>query len=607
MNGTIPAAEVRAHLEKVLASPGFVEAGRLGPFLRYIVGRVLAGEGSTLKEAVIGIEVFQRDAGYDPRIDPIVRVEARRLRSRLTEYYEGPGVSDPLRIDLPKGAYVPAFAVVPAAATPTARTPWRRLVAGFLIAALFTATVVVIYRWTRKRGVSDRPPSVAVLPFVNLSPDPSNEYFSDGLAEELIDSLTKIEGLRVAARSSSFQFKGKSADVRDVGQKLGVGAVVEGSVRKSGDRLRVTAQLISASDGYHLWSQTYEREMKDVFAIQDEISRAIVNSLRLKLKTQRPQRFTEHVEAYNLYLKGRYNLNQYTDASVSKAIEYIEQALKIDPRYAQAHSTLATIYMLLGYYRKIPEQQPWEKSRRAAERAIELDPSLAEAHAARGFALAWHDWAWAEAEREFKLALELDPGSADTHAAYAMAYLLPTGRVEPALAELKQALDIDPNAVLSNMGASYVLLIAGKCDESIAQYRRTLELIPYRPDTWWDLGMAYACKGDSTGAMESFRKAASVRGSTDWRPGPIELGLTGQVDAARKLAAERGDAYFNRIRSIFAVYALSVIGERDWAFRYLDKAFRERDPELVWLKIDLRLKNLRDDPRIVPYVKRLGL
>ena len=602
MKDAIPPAQIRAELDKILASPGFAGAGRLGPFLRYVVDQTLAGEGAGLKEAVLGVEVFQRQADYDPRIDPIVRVEARRLRSRLAEYYDGPGSGDAVRIDLPKGAYAPVFSTT--VATPIPRN-WRWLWVAAAIGLVLTAVVSAWLLRPRRRPVVA--PSIAVLPFVNLSSDPSNEYFSDGLTEELIDSLTKIEGLRVVARSSSFQFKGKPVDIREAGQKLGVGAVVEGSVRKSGDRLRVTAQLISAADGYHLWSQTYERELKDVFAIQEEISRAIVNSLKLKLKTDRGQRYTEHVEAYNLYLKGRYNLNQYSPGGVSKSIEYFEQALKVDPDYAPAYSALATVYMLLGYYREIPEQRPWVKSRQAAEKAIQLDPSLAEAHAARGFALAWQDWKWAEAEKEFKLALELDPGSADAHGAYALAYLMPEGRIEQALAELKQALDIDPNSVLTNMGYSYALLIAGQCDRAIGQYRRTLELVPSRPDTWWDLGMAYACKGDSAGAMESFRKAGRVRGFADWRPGPIELGLAGQADAGRKLAAERGDAYFNRMRSIFAVYSLSVIGERDWAFRYLDKAMKERDPELVWLKIDSRLKNLRDDPRIVPYLKQLGL
>lgn len=602
MKDAIPPDQIRAELDKILASPGFAGAGRLGPFLRYVVDQTLAGEVAGLKEAVLGVEVFQRQADYDPRIDPIVRVEARRLRSRLAEYYDGPGRGDAVRIDLPKGAYAPVFSTT--VATPIPRN-WRWLWVAAAIGLVLAVAISIWFLGPRRHPVVA--PSIAVLPFVNLSPDPSNEYFSDGLTEELIDSLTKIEGLRVVARSSSFQFKGKPVDVREAGQKLGVGAVVEGSVRKSGDRLRVTAQLISAADGYHLWSQTYERELKDVFAIQAEISRAIVNSLKLKLKTDKGQRYTEHVEAYNLYLKGRYNLNQYSPGGVSKSIEYFEQALKVDPDYAPAYSTLATVYMLLGYYREIPEQQPWVKSRQAAEKAIQLDPSLAEAHAARGFALAWQDWKWAEAEEELKLALELDPGSADAHGAYAMAYLMPQGRIEQALAELKQALDIDPNSVLTNLGYSYALLIAGQCDRAIAQYRRTLELVPLRPDTWWDLGMAYACKGDSAGAMESFRKAGVLRGVAEPRAGPIELGLAGHSDAGRKLAAERGDAYFNRARSIFAVYSLSVIGERDWAFRYLDKAMKERDPELVWLKIDPRLKNLRDDPRVVPYLKQLGL
>ncbi len=265
----VPADAARAALDKLLASKHFAQSDRLTRFLRFTVEHTLQGRAASLKEYLLGVEVFDRKPSYDPRVEPIVRVEARRLRTKLQKYYETDGRDDPLRIELPTGSYAPVFRRPEASAAPAATQQ-----------------------------------SLAVLPFLNLSSDPDNEYFSHGLTEELIHALTKVEGLRVVA---ALQLKGKAHDVRQVGQQLGVGAVLQGSVRRSGDRLRVTAQLIQVSDGAYLWSETYERRMKDVFAIQDEISRAIVDTLRIRLGA-RPEAplvrcHTHNLEAYQLYLK----------------------------------------------------------------------------------------------------------------------------------------------------------------------------------------------------------------------------------------------------------------------------------------------------------------
>ena len=315
------AERVHQELEKLLSSRGFARNERMAMFLRFVVEQQLDGKATQLKETVIGAEVFGRKPDYDPKLDPIVRTEAARLRTRLAEYYAGEGAADPVVIELPKGGYAP---VIRSQDQPMARRGalwralWSRPRRKVAVAAGALALAVVVALWLA-RPRRERPAfaiSVAVLPFVNLSSDPANEYFSDGLTEELINALTKVDGLRVPARTSAFVFKGKQQDIREIGLKLDVRMVLEGSVRKEGDRLRITAQLNNVADGYHLWSETYDRELKDVFAIQDEISRAIVNQLRLKLPAPRKKwPPTESPEAYTSYVRGRSALELGTGAS----------------------------------------------------------------------------------------------------------------------------------------------------------------------------------------------------------------------------------------------------------------------------------------------------
>jgi len=614
------AEAIRSQLEKIVTSPGFAAGGRLTPFLRYVVESALAGETGKLKEPVLGVEVFQRPAGYDPRTDPIVRVEARRLRGRLEQYYAGEGKDDPTIIDFPKGSYVPVFrrrqlAVAPAPpdADPPRPPIGRRLF--FLGLCLFGYVLVTIGWWISKKADQKPMPgspsaSIAVIPFANFSPDSNNEYFSEGLTTELTDALTKVDGLRVVVYPSA---QAKNPDARDLGKKLRAGAVLEGSVRKSGDRLRITAQLIDANTGYDLWSQTYERELKDVFAIQEEIARSIVNALRIQLKIDPNHhlapRYTQNLDAYNLYLRGRYHLvNPHSDDDFTKAIEDFEQAIQLDPAFAAAYAQMATGYALAGYYRRLPGSEAWSKAKASARKAIELDNSLAEAHASFGFASAIGDWDWATSEREFRRALELNPGSADVHIAYAIAYLAPTAHLDAAYAESRLGVDSDPLSFLANYSEGWILLLNRRFDAAVEQYRKALDLNATIHDAWWDYGMAYALAGKPQPAMDQFRHAGRMNDGDRWEPGPIELALAGRMDDARnkaetlKLSASKGNW-----RTIDLARCFAIVGDKDTAFVYLEKAFAERDGQLVWLKVDPRFDNLRSDARFNAMVKRVGL
>lgn len=604
--------EIRAELARVVRSTGFVSAGRLAPFLTFVVERALAGE--PVKESVIGVEVFGRPADYDPRLDPIVRVEARRLRSRLAEYYAGPGADDRIVIQLPKGAYTPAFgtradvvpdetpAVVPEASVARARRwPWTLAAAVVLGLGVGGAFQVV-------RRSPPVPPSVAVLPFVNLSDDASNEYFSEGLAEEIIDRLARIPGLRVVARSSSFRFRGAPRDLREVGRALGATAVVEGSVRRAGDRLRVTARLVNVADGFHLWSRSFERKPSDVFAIQDDIARAIASSLRVELRVgfePRPAPPTGSLDAYHLYLEGRYHRNHEALAGLELAADRFERAAEADPRYAAAHAALAETYAIFAYYRLRPAPEAWAKARTAADRALAVDPTVAVAHAVRGLATALDEWRWDEAEPFFRRAVELDPRSCDVRVAWVWGLLLPRGRVAEAAEQADEAIALDPGSSLAHQMRSFVLLVQGRLEEAIGSYRRSAELNPSHGDIQWDLGMALAYAGRKEEASRQFRLGGNIHGGGGWRPGAAEYALLGEPGKAREVI--EGWPGFHDQRPIFISYSYGLLGDDDAAALWLQRAYEERDPQVIWAKVDPRLASVRRDPRIRAVIRKIGL
>lgn len=604
--------QVETALARVVESPGFADAGRLGAFLSFLVTRSLAGDTASLKESVLGVSVFRRATDYDPRIDPIVRVEARRLRTRLAEYYEGAGKDDPVLIELPKGTYVPAYRRREPTAAPVERRrpePWLWAAAG---AVAILAVVFLVWRGATRSPAPAPVPSVAVMPFLNLSPDPGNEYFSDGLTEELIDELAKVQGLKVVARSSVFQFKGKPHDVRDLARRFDVGAVVEGSVCKSGDRVRISAQLINGVDGYQVWSQTWERQMRDIFAVQEEIGRAIVGALRVQLRVDRAvsanRRYTEQVEAYNLLLQARYRMNHDSPALYSTAVDLCERALRIDPRYAPAYALMAQAYATMAYYHVLAPAEGWTKARETAEKAIQIDDQLPEAHAALAFALGLHFWDWPNCEKEIRRALELNPASPDAHGVYAIAFLIPHGRLEEASAELKRALELEPNDFFVNFVAAYALVASRRYDEAIAQYRKASEIKPEFHDLWWDIGMASALGGRKDEARQAFLRASQIRGRMNWKPDPVEWALLGDLRQAKAQAVGlEGWAARTNPRPMEIVYTYAALGDRDRAFAWLEKSFAVRDEWLVWLKVDPRIDPLRSDPRLKPLLKRIGV
>jgi TolB-like protein len=352
----------RRQLERVLASAGFSRNERLARFLHFVVEQHLEGKDDEIKESVIALEVFGRGPDHDPKQDSIVRTEAARLRARLGEYYLGEGKNDALVIELPKGGYAPVFrlaAVEPATTSsgpainsprpelrgrleedsgrmetrkPVARKNWHAAAAWIGLLAVAALSGLVVFRSARRSSIPRPEKSIAVLPFLDLSPEKDQEYFCDGMTEELITELARIGGLRVVARTSVFAFKGKPQDVRQVGNQLNVATVLEGSIRKAGDHLRITAQLIGVSDGYHLWSQSYERELKDVFAVQKELSRSIASALQVSLGGQPPPvRDTSNLEAYNLYLLGRYHWSKRSEPELDAAVRDFEAAVRLDP------------------------------------------------------------------------------------------------------------------------------------------------------------------------------------------------------------------------------------------------------------------------------------
>lgn len=602
------AREILAELDRIASSAGFAGAGRLAPFLRHLVERALEGELSRLKESVLGVEFFGRPADYDPRLDPIVRVEARRLRLRLDEYYASASAAGPLRIALPKGSYVPAFS-----AQTGGHQLWRSLRVWRMV-LLATGLVALLggAGWFALHRGRAETPALAVMPFANLSQDPSDEYFSDGLTEEMINAISHVGGLRVAARSLTFQYKGKAVDVRRLGAELGVTHVVEGSVRRSGNRVRVAAQLVSVASGYQIWSRAYDREARDLFGIQEEVARGVTGALRVRLG--RPARdlfagrYTENLEAYNHFLLARYLLNRFTHESATRGIEELETVLKLDPRYAPALANLSTIHALLGYYGEMPEREAWGKAKTYAGRAIDADPALAEAYAALSFTAGMHDWDWKTCETNGRRAIDLDPASADARCLYAVACLAPRGRMAEAERELKQALELDPLTVFGNFTYAFTLLVQDRYEQAAAQYRKTLDLKSDHPDFWWDYGMALGYAGKREEAAKAFARGGAMREGDKWTPGPSELALMGRMDEARLLARllAKDPRRFEH-REMDLARALAMTGDTDGALSALERAVATHEAQAVWLKVDPRLAAVRGSARHEALLAKMGL
>ncbi len=458
----------------------------------------------------------------------------------------------------------------------------------------------------------ERIESIAVLPLENLSGDPEQDYFADGMTEELITTLSKISALRVISRTSVMTYKGARKALPQIARELKVDAVIEGSVLRSGNRVRITAQLIRAATDQHLWAESYEQDLRDVLALQSDVAQDIAAQVRVKLTGQEKLRVAStrplNSEAHELYLKGRFWWNKRTRESTEKGVAYFLQATEKDPTYAPAYAGLADAYLNLKDYGILPGREIYPKAIAAAKKAVELDDTLAEAHAALGIVKQELEWDWAGAEREFRRAIELNPGYARAHNLYAL-YQMAQGRPEQALAEIERARELDPlSPIISNNVAS-ILHFSGHDDQAIEQGRKALELDPAMPALHWPLGLAYEQKGMFAEAEAGFKKAVGLEKN------PIYLAALGHVYAregrrgeARLILKQLGE--LSKVRFV-SPYELAVVytglGEKDRALDLLRQACEEHSGRLYLLGVDPRFDPLRADPRFGELLRRVGV
>ncbi|HWN17825.1 MAG TPA: protein kinase [Gemmatimonadales bacterium] len=455
--------------------------------------------------------------------------------------------------------------------------------------------------------------AIAVLPFVNSSPDPENEYFSDGITDELITALTKVEGLRVASRTSVFALKNAREDVRALGARLDVSAVLEGTVRRAGNQLRITVQLADVADGRTLWSERYDREMADVFAIQDEIAGTIVRTLRSTLLGElgdpTPVRYTANVRAYSLYLKGRFWWNRRSQAAIKEGIRFFEQAIEEDPGYALAYSGLADSYALDLDYRGAPVVEGMERARAEARKAIALDETLAEAHTSLAWVTFIYDWDWVGAEREFNRAIELNPRYS-TARQWRSWFLVAMGRFEEALAEGRAAIELDPLSVSIRRSMGWLQYYDRQFDAALDNLRRALAMNPTSEETHRLLGMVYAQQGRYDEAAASFSEAVA-NSETDLLSfaglGQVAA-LRGQADEARAVLHELEERQRTRYVSPVAPAMIQLaLGEVDASFDLLERAHQDRRGWLAYLRIEPIFDPLRSDPRFAGLLQRMRL
>jgi serine/threonine-protein kinase len=453
--------------------------------------------------------------------------------------------------------------------------------------------------------------SIAVLPLANRSADPENEYFSDGMTEEIINVLGKVPGVQVASRTSSFAFKGKDVDIREIGEKLGVGSVLEGSVRKVGNRIRITTQLTDVTNGYNLWNETYDRQLEDVFAVQDEISRAIVDALKVQLVGDTKPLVvptTENLEAYNLYLKGRFFYNKDGEANLRRGIELFEQALAQDPRYAQAHAGIADCWSFLADDWVVPDEA-YPLAKAAATKALDLEPSLAEAFTSLGKVLCWYEWDFAGAERELRKAVKLNPNLAEAHFVFGTA-LPSVGQLDEAIHELREALTLDPLSAHFTRWLGRFLLYSGDYDGTIEQCHRTIEMDPQYFQAYLTAGSAFLGKGETETALEWFRRGQSLE--TSVRPYDAllvrALAQMGQLEEAQAILDRlEEEARQHYVRAEVLAMGHAAMGDSDRAFECLDEALHARSAGLIYMHLDPGYEPLRSDPRFDELAQKIGV
>jgi TolB-like protein/Tfp pilus assembly protein PilF len=499
----------------------------------------------------------------------------------------------------------PAVAPMPGTATPMAppRPRDRRVLAlvSVLLVALTVLVVTAIVRRESHANAGDTGTSIVVLPFADHSPARDQEYFADGVTEELMLRLAGMPGLQVVGRTSSFAFKNKPLDTQEIAERLKVNAILSGSVRRVQDQLRITAQLVDARTGFELWSESYQRTVADAFDIQEDIAGAIAMRLRGELAdsvaTSR-QALPDDPEAYNLYLRGRFEWHKRTEAGMRNAVTYLAQAVQRAPNHARAHAGLGDAYAVLGFYDYLPPGEAFPQAKAAALRALEVDPTLAEAHNTLGYVALYYEWRWQDAEREFLRSIELNPRYSTAHQWYAN-FLTAMGRFDEAVREMRLAQDIDPLSLIANAALGWVWYYAGDYERAVAQLDRTLELNR-------DFELAHLWRGLALQELRRFPEARqSLERAVQLSGGSaISTALLAQMHAragdvarARELLASLEQAQNERYTPSFEMAKLNLaLGNRGTALRWLERARNERSHSIAFLRVDPQLAELRGNP-----------
>jgi adenylate cyclase len=577
----VPAPAVRDQLTRVVTSPGFVSSVRLCRFLTHIVNRTIEGDVDSLKEFSIAMEVFDRTSEYDPNIDAIVRVEARRLRAKLKAYYEeGQGKSDAVLIGLRPGSYVPVFRWLDAQPAKHCEDIGTALPPGRMC--------------------------IAILPFVNMSPEPEQDYFCDGISEEITNSLTRVSGLNVIARTSSFHFKGASIDIREVGQRLGADIVIEGSVRKAGEQLRITAQAIQAESGHHFWSETFRRELKDVFAIQEEIAQSVADLLRLHVPevqgAVRPP--APSLDAYTRYLRARFLIHQQSPEGLNAALEQLRRIIETYPDYALAYSGLAAASGILAQFGVVSGRDVYPEVKANAERGYALDSESGETCTVLGALRAWFEHRWDEANKMYDRALKLQPGHASAHMFRAMA-LLCQGDIKAAEAGLCRSTELDPLSASDCARMAYLHYVKGDFPAAEEHLQQAFALDRDYPEARFYEGLVHFQQQRYEAVIECL--APSVA--------PLDIGLLAAAHAQHgsRLRAEKCVERLHQLAAsqyvtpLAKAFAATGMGDFDLAFQCLDEAIDHKTNFVNLLAVEPFFRSLCADRRFARLLKRLNL
>ena len=597
-------------MERLVCSPEFTGSERLCDFVRFIVEEALGGRALRIKESLIGAEVYGRRRDYDPKTDAIVRVEAVRLRTKLQQYYEGPGRTEPVRISLPKGSYVPVFSqaaeppsvLKPAAnEIPLLRRLWLPVAAVVVVAAL-GGTASWVYRSARSgTGLV----SVAVLPFIDLSGNAGTAAFADALTEQLTHLLSNETGFLVASRTSAAQFKGKPLDIPVAGQQLHVSAAIEGSVQRKSERIRLTVKLVSTADGYQLWSEDYEAAAANAGSFQDTVSELITRTLRANFAgastdLRRPQARRDP-EALKLYAQGHAEWLTLRKEGVLKAISCYQEAVAKDSEYAEAYAGLGEAKLFLASLETTGNTNTIAGARKELVKALALDDRIAAAHAALGNILLFHDWDFSGAEHELRRALELRPGVSSNSRWYAIVASL-RGHYAEAEQELRfgNIVTADSEVITAELGR--IALELGHVEEAYKYTRQSQAISEHYPPGHFLMGLIHERTGNYKGAIAEYQKCAAA--SPGWG-----LGCEAAIAHARIRSGDRsaGSILPTLVRQTSTALVALALGDRNGALDALERAVNTREEDFLLVKNDYRFERLRPDPRFQALLKGIGL